>query len=92
MAGHLPIGITMFNLALMTEARKELENTNGFYKRVTLSRFPSYSAMKLPVDEYNMDEETGMVDSEIFAVSRQKDTLEFHLDDKGKINQIYLVM
>ncbi len=48
--------------------------------------------MRLPVKEYNMDEETGLVDSEVIAVSRQEDTLEFHLDEKGKINAIYLVM
>ena len=92
MAGHLPVQNTMFRLALLTEAIKDIKEVTEPYKRVQLKQFTKYSAMRLPVKEYNMDEETGLVDSEVIAVSRQEDTLEFHLDEKGKINAIYLVM
>lgn len=91
MAGHLPIKTDMFRLALLDEAKKELNSVNEFYKRVTLSSFPKYRAMRLP-KEYNMDEETGLVDETIIAVERDEDILEYHLDKSDNINQIYLVM
>jgi hypothetical protein len=94
MAGHLSVQNTMFRLALLTEAIKELKNAKVTepYKRIPLTQFTKYSTMRLPVAEYNMDEESGFVDCEVIAVSRQEDTLEFHLDKNGKINAIYLVM
>lgn len=91
MAGHLPVKTDMFRLALLSEAKNELKTVKEFYKRVKLTKFSNYRAMLLP-KEYNMDEETGLVDETIIAVERDEDILEFHLDKNGKINQIYLVM
>lgn len=92
MAGHLPVKNDMFRLALLTEAKKELKDVTENFKRVQLKQFPKFNAMRLPVEDYNMDDETGLVDSFVIAVSRQEDILEFHLDKNEKINQIYLVM
>jgi hypothetical protein len=91
MAGHLPIQTDNFRLALLDEAKRVLKNTNVFYQRVTLEKYPNYRAMFLP-KEYNMDEETGLVDEVIIAVERSEDILEYHLNKDEKINQIYLVM
>ncbi|NIQ16492.1 MAG: hypothetical protein GTO02_19490 [Candidatus Dadabacteria bacterium] len=91
MAGHLPVKNTMFRLALLTEAKNELKEITEDFKRVTLSKFPNYRAMKLPM-EYQMNEEHGLVDDTILCVERDEDILEFHLDVNGKINEIYLVM
>jgi len=93
MAGHLPVKQTPFRMQLLTEAKNVLEEwkTDDFYK-VDLEKFPKYKAMRLPLEDYNMNDEHGEVDHEIIAVSREEDTLEFHLDENGKLNEIYLVM
>lgn len=92
MAGHLPVKTTMFRLALIEEAKNELQDIKENFKRVPLTRFKKYRAMRLPVEDYNMDDETGLEDSSVISVERDKDILEFHLDNKGKLNAIYLVM
>ena len=92
MAGHLPVKNTMFRLALLELAKQCLKDVKENFKRVQLERFDKYKTYRLPVEDYNMDEETGLIDSEVIAVSREEDTLEFHLNKDGKINAIYLVM
>jgi hypothetical protein len=39
-----------------------------------------------------MDEDHGLIDDEIIAYSKQDKIFEIHLDYKGEINQVYLVM
>jgi hypothetical protein len=91
MAGHLPVKNTMFRLALLTEALNELKDITEFYKRIPLSKFSNYRTMRLPM-EYAMDDEHGFIDKIILSVERDEDILEYHLDENGKINAIYLVM
>ena len=55
-----------------------LQNSGGNMQRLT--------------SDYRMDEEHGLIDDEIIAYSTQDKILEIHLDYKGKINQVYLVM
>jgi hypothetical protein len=92
MAGHLPVKNTMFRLALLELAKQCLKDVKQNFKRVQLERFDKYKTYRLPVEDYNMDDETGLIDSEVIAVEREEDTLEFHLNKDGKINAIYLVM
>jgi hypothetical protein len=92
MAGHLPVKNTMFRLALLELAKECLKDVKENFKRVQLERFTKYKTYLLPVEDYNMDDETGLIDSKVIAIEREEDTLEFHLDSEGKINAIYLVM
>lgn len=92
MAGHLPVKNTMFRLALLTLAKECLKDIKQNFKKVQLEKFDKYKTYRLPVEDYNMDDETGLIDSEVIAVEREEDTLEFHLNKDGKINAIYLVM
>lgn len=82
----------MFRLALLTLAKECLKDVTEDFKKVQLERFDKYKTMRLPLESYNMDDEHGLVDHEVIAVVREEDTLEFHLDKSGKINEIYLVM
>lgn len=92
MAGHLPVKQTMFRLALLELAKECLKDVKEDYKKVQLEKFDKYKTMRLPVEDYNMDDETGLVDDDVIAVVRDEDTLEYHLDKNGKLNAIYLVM
>lgn len=94
MAGHLPVKNTMFRLALLAKAIETLKEVNNLehYQRVTLKQFPKYKAMILPTEDYQMNDEHGLIDDKVIAVEREEDTLEYHLDKNGKINEIYLVM
>ena len=91
MAGHLPVKQTMFRLALLELAKECLKDVKEDFKKVQLEKFDKYKTMRLPVEDYNMDDETGLVDSEVIAIVRDEDTLEYHLDENGKLNAIYLV-
>jgi len=94
MAGHLPVKNTMFRLALLAKAMEELKQISNleYFQRVEIKQFPKYKTMILPIDEYQMNDEHGLVDDKVIAVCRMEDTLEYHLDKNGKINEIYLVM
>ncbi len=91
MAGHSPIKIDMLHLALLDEAKKVLKDRSDFDK-ITLPTFKSYRAMSLPVDDYNMNDETGLTDSRVLSVSDREKSFEFHLDHDSNINILYLVM
>lgn len=94
MAGHLPVKNTMFRLALLTEAIKELNKYERieFYKKLPIERFTKYNVMVLPVEDYEMNDEHGLIDETVIAITREEDILEYHLDKDEKINAIYLVM
>ena len=92
MAGHLPIATTAehSNLLLELNKIKEIQSLPHFMRvRGTNGTF-----MNLPVNEYNMDEETGLKDEYVisFTPSHMEHILEIHLNSEGKINQVYLVM
>lgn len=94
MAGHLPLKTTNLHLKLVKEFKSNRElQTAAFFDRVEVDGFEGYF-QRLP-NKYNMDEETGLVDSQIFFFSgkqQEDEYFEIHLDNKMKINQVYLVM
>lgn len=89
MAGHLPIPIDREITLILAEVKsinieeqkpfERIRVPNGFYQLLT--------------DEYKMDEEHGGKDHLIFAFtpSHLRFIYEFHLDEKGFINQVYKV-
>lgn len=89
MASHIPIPVTkeigdilrQYSTMDFSEAKpfEKVRVDNGFYQLLT--------------DEYNMDEYHGQKDSVIFAFTPKHLMFiyEFHLDDKGFINQVYKV-
>lgn len=94
MAGHLPLVTTDFHVKLVEEFKnnKQLQ-TNEFFDRLRIEGFEGYF-QRLPMD-YNMNEETGLEDSHIFFYCGNEmndEYFEVHLDERLKINQIYLVM
>ena len=85
MAGHLPIEKKKEHLELleiiMTECNfKEIE----YFERCHIKGF---YIQRLPLEDYQMD----LGESYILAVVKDNDILEFHLDDKNNIIQIYYV-
>jgi len=94
MAGHLPLKVTNLHLKLVKEFKKNVRLQNAkFFDRFNVYGFVGYF-QRLP-DEYKMDEETGLKDCHIFFYcgDEQKDEyFEIHLDNKMKVNQVYLVM
>lgn len=91
MASHIPTEQTKFRMQLLSSALKELENKKAL-ERVTLNEYPNFTAMRLPLDEYQMNEYHGQIDKDVIMVLRGNDSLEFHLGEKDLLNQIYLVM
>lgn len=94
MAGHLPLVTTDFHIKLVEEFKnnKTLQ-TAPFFDRVRVEGFEGYF-QRLP-EAYDMFEETGLEDSHIFFYcgNEQNDEyFEVHLNERLKINQIYLVM
>ncbi len=89
MASHIPTPITNeIGKILQNFSKQDFSNVkpfdrvrtdNGFYQMLT--------------DEYNMDEYHGQKDHTIFSFtpSHLQFIYEFHLDDKGFINQVYKV-
>ena len=94
MAGHLPLIATDLHIKLVEEFKNNRTlQTSKFYDRVKVKGYKGYF-QRLPLD-YKMDEETGLVDSHIFFYcgdEQNDEYFEVHLDEKLKINQIYLVM
>ena len=92
MAGHLPIAKTAehSNLLLELNKIKRIQSLPHFIR----VKGSNGTFMNLPVKEYNMDEETGLKDEYVisFTQSHMEHILEIHLNDEGKINQVYLVM
>ncbi len=94
MAGHLPINITPLIKQLTSESILALKGKKEFEK-VDLPFAVKVKSMLLPTKDYNMDEETGLVDSKIISVTLYSETdeiYEIHLDKKDNINVVYLVM
>ena len=95
MAGHLPLQIIDFHIKLVEEFKNNRElQTAPFYDRIKVNGFEGYF-QRLPTDEYNMDEETGLVDDQVFFFcgnEAEDEYFEIHLNDRLKVNQVYLVM
>jgi hypothetical protein len=95
MAGHLPIATKRRHLRLIKEFRNNEEIQNApFYRRVKVEGVNGYF-QRLPVLGYNMDEEHGKKDFEIFFFcgnEQNNEYFEIHLNEEFKINQVYLVM
>jgi len=94
MAGHLPLVTTDFHVKLVEEFKnnKTLQ-TARFFDRIRIKGFEGYF-QRLP-EAYDMFEETGLEDSHIFFYCGNEmndEYFEVHLDEKLKINQVYLVM
>jgi len=92
MAQHTPIPTTTFHKGIVNSFKKKHDiKTVKFFERfpTTDNIFPY---MQRLTPDYRMDEEHGLIDDEIIAYSTQDKILEIHLDNKGKINQVYLVM
>ena len=92
MAGHLQVNKTIFRISLLHSAMDTLKNINKPFEKLNLTNFTNYKAMILPTNDYQMNDDHGLIDNKIIAVSREEDTLEYHLDVNDKINAIYLVM
>lgn len=94
MAGHLPLMTTDFHVKLVEEIKSNRKlQTSNFFDRVKIKGFKGYF-QRLPLD-YNMNEETGLIDEHIFFYCGDEmndEYFEIHLDNKLKINQVYLVM
>jgi len=94
MAGHLPLVLTNFHIELVEEFKKNFRLQRAkFFDRIKVKGFKGYF-QKLPL-EYNMDDETGLKDSHIFFFCGNElndEYFEIHLDDRLKINIVYLVM
>jgi hypothetical protein len=94
MAGHLPLMTTDFHVKLVEEFKNNRTlQTNKFFDRLRIEGFEGYF-QRLPM-EYNMNDETGLVDSHIFFYCGNEmndEYFEIHLDERLKINQVYLVM
>ena len=94
MAGHLPLATTNFHVKLVEEFKNNRTlQTAKFFDRIRVEGFEGY--FQRLTNEYNMDEETGLKDSHIlfYCGNEQNDEyFEVHLDERLKINQVYLVM
>lgn len=92
MAGHLPIATKVEHTKLVLE----LNNIKRIQSLTELMRIKGSNGtfMKLPVKDYNMDDETGLKDEYVisFTPSHMEHILEIHLNDRGDINQVYKVM
>jgi hypothetical protein len=91
MAGHLPIEVDREHLKIIMQAIDlDIENQKPF-ERIKLK---DDSFFQLLTKEYTMNGEHGKIDDLIFCYT--PNTLdkiyEYHLDKRGNINQIYLVM
>ena len=95
MAGHLPLVTTDFHVKLVEEFKNSRNlQTAKFYDKIRTEGFEGYF-QRLPTNEYRMDEETGLRDSDIFFYCGNEmndEYFEIHLDNRLKINQVYLVM
>jgi hypothetical protein len=95
MAGHLPIPTTRKHLRLIKEFKKNEEIQKApIYRQIRVEGIAGYF-QRLPVLGYNMDEEHGKKDFEIFFFcgnEEKNEYFEIHLDEEFKINQVYLVM
>ncbi len=92
MAGHLPIPTTRFHKGIVNSFKNKHDiKTVKFFERfpTTDNIFPYVQRL---TSDYRMDEDHGLIDDEIIAYSKQDKIFEIHLDNKGKINQVYLVM
>ncbi len=92
MAGHLPIQITKQHLRLIDVIKNSDSITKAkHFERVIIG--DSYF-QRLPL-EYNMNDETGLIDEEIIFYRGDEskyEYFEFHFGKDFKLNQIYLVM
>ena len=91
MAGHLPIPTNTYHNSILDNAKTlNIENQKSF-ERIRLANGGFYQCL---TKEYEMNEEHGLVDDVIFCfIPKEMDKIyEYHLDKKGKINAIYLVM
>lgn len=91
MAGHLPIPTnTYHNSVIKTAKELNIENQKPFAKIKT----PNGGTYQCLTKEYAMNEYHGLIDDVIFCfIPKSMDKIyEYHLDKKGKINAIYLVM
>lgn len=91
MAGHLPIELDRMHLKIIMQAIDlEIEKQKPF-ERI---KQKDDSFFQLLTQEYEMNEEHGKIDDLIFSYT--PNTLdkiyEYHLDERGNVNQIYLVM
>lgn len=91
MAGHLPIEVDREHLKIIMQAIDlDIENQKPF-ERI---KQKDNSFFQLLTKEYEMNEEHGKIDDLIFCYT--PNTLdkiyEYHLDERGNVNQIYLVM
>jgi hypothetical protein len=89
MAGHLPIPTDeTLEKILKSFLKKQSIYLMPYYQRYEHSNGKMYRLPK----EYFMDEEHGLKDEEVIALSYEDKIYEYHLDKDLKINQIYLVM
>jgi hypothetical protein len=97
MAGHLPIPTTKEHSSLVLELNKikRIQDLPHFLK-VEGSKG---TFMRLPTEDYNMDDESGFVDEYVISHTKYNnesgnmdELLEIHLDKEGRINIVYLVM
>ena len=92
MAQHSPIPTTTFHKGIVNSFKKKHDiKTVKFFERFSTTDKP-FPYMQRLTSDYRMDEEHGLIDDEIIAYNTQDKILEIHLDYKGKINQVYLVM
>ena len=90
MAGHLPIEIDITHTKIVSSFKKKHKIKElDYFKRIQHGKGKMY---RLPLDEFNMDDETGLVDDEVIALEYEDKIIEYHLNKNQKLHQVYLVM
>ena len=91
MAGHLPIKLDRMHLKIIMQAIDLESEKQKPFERI---KQKDDSFFQLLTKEYEMNEEHGKIDDLIFSYT--PNTLdkiyEYHLDERGNVNQVYLVM
>ena len=93
MVGHLPIKTKSYHVNKLEEYKKMVKDIKSepFYKRRIAENGGTF--YRLP-SEYFMDEEHGLEDNEVVSYTPPSMgcIYEIHLNAKGEINMVYLVM
>jgi hypothetical protein len=88
MAGHLPVKKSGFPRVIVNSFKME------HVKRLPILEWVKVigvDVMRLPVDDYEMNEEHGKVDEEVLSYKWKGETYEMHLAKDMTINEVYLV-
>lgn len=88
MAAHIPIPTD----ELVLKTIKSFERKHNIKDLEFFERIPhGKCTIQRLTPDYEMNEYHGLIDDEIIAINYQQKTLEIHIDNNKKINQVYLI-